>query len=65
MGIRISATFNSSIDMMSRAYAGENGISFSEAVEILTGSAATKWWMKHDIKERKALEKKYKPVKTI
>ena len=57
MSVRISATFSNNIELMARAYAGENGISFSESVEILTSSSVLKWWNKHELKERKVLEK--------
>lgn len=43
---QISATFKNSIEGMVKAYADFNGISFSEATEIMAGKSVTEWFQK-------------------
>lgn len=56
---RISATFKNSIEGMTKAYADANGISFSEAVEALTGVSVTTWFDKLPKKVKSELIEQY------
>jgi hypothetical protein len=60
---RVSSTFKLTIENMTRAYADEYGISFSEAIEILTGHSVTEWWDKLSKKKQKELRENFKSKK--
>lgn len=51
-GVRVNATFHPTIERLTKFYAQAKGISFSEAVEKLTGKAVTAWWNSLKVKDK-------------
>lgn len=60
---QISATFKPTILKIADCYSIFHGISFSEAVEILTSTSGLEWWNTLTKKQRKELEEKTKKLK--
>lgn len=56
---QINATFKPSIIGMHKAYAEANGISFSEAVEVMASKSVEKWFASLSLKQKKEFAEKY------
>jgi hypothetical protein len=60
---RVSATFKPTIAKRAEQYSIFHGISFSEAIEILTSVTALDWWGKLTKKQQRELDKKWMEAK--